>query len=96
MGPFPSPMQDLCEKNIFLQCSLRWTFLALTLSDFVWCEPGWPQMFCAAAQMVNSGVTTRTASVINAQLSLPTNFNYFIYNLQLHYLLPAHGDGAPV
>ena len=67
----------------------------LTLSDFVWRGAGWLEM-SGGAQMVNSGVTTRTASVINAQLSLPTNFNYFIYNLQLHYLLPAHGDGAPV
>ena len=38
----------------------------------------------------NAGQPWRDHSVINAQSSLPpTNFNYFIYNLQLHYLLPA-------
>ena len=67
---------------------LRVFFLSNSL-DFVLVWRGrLATMFRAGG--ANAGQPWRDHSVINAQSSLPpTNFNYFIYNLQLHYLLPA-------
>ena len=66
-----------------------WEFFLSNSLDFVLVWRGrLATMFRAGG--ANAGQPWRDHSVINAQSSLPpTNFNYFIYNLQLHYLLPA-------
>ena len=69
--------------------SSGWEFFLSNSLDFVlvW-RRRLATMFRAGG--ANAGQPWRDHSVINAQSSLPpTNFNYFIYNLQLHYLLPA-------
>ena len=82
----------LILSNIFLSedsTSLRLRVFLSNSLDFVlvW-RRRLTTMFRAGG--ANAGQPWRDHSVINAQSSLPpTNFNYFIYNLQLHYLLPA-------
>ena len=77
----------LSEDSISLR--LRVFFLSNSLDFVLVWRRRLATMFRAGG--ANAGQPWRDHSVINAQSSLPpTNFNYFIYNLQLHYLLPAH------